>query len=210
MRFVLIFVLFLVFTPLRAEMESWYTYWSLGTASINYSQPVASYMNTLESQPQTFTRTQSAGDFFGFYWPLDNQTILGFVMSTANDTITRVDSKEPKNFSEMFLNFPYFSGISRYVSLQQTLLGASTMRFYGKEVGDGFYIRGDAGIARLEVKSETSVPVSNKQGFGLLAGIGYGFMVSEKSRLLLGLTYRYNKIGSYEYKSATFTIGGLW
>ncbi|MDH5649430.1 MAG: hypothetical protein OEY67_07210 [Gammaproteobacteria bacterium] len=208
-KYFLLFFLFIAI-PVQAETESWYIYWALGFSHHNYDAPIAGFMDGLENQPQTFSRTETASDAFGFYWPLDKKTILGFVVSGTSDTIVRLKTEEINSFADMFLSFPYIEGTEAYVQLQRDLVGVSAMRFLGKEIGQGFYFRGDAGVARLRVRSQIPVPVDDDRGYGILIGLGYGFPVFKESRLLIGASWKYDRIGDLDYRSAALTAGMLW
>lgn len=193
-----------------AEPEPWYTYWALGFSHHTYESDVQSFVDEAQGMSGTFDRAEGSDDTFGFYWPTDKNTLLGFVISSNSDIITEVETDSPNSLGEMFSEFPYFSGVSDYVTIRQTLYGASAMHFYGDEAGDGFFVRADAGIAQLKVESKIDAPISSATGYGLLGGIGYGWPVSEESRLLLGISYAVNEIGGRSYQTTLFNIGGLW
>lgn len=206
----LLLILLMLSTLVNAAPEAWYTYWAAGFVSQSYNSRVQSFIDDAKNLPQSFDRSQVGSDTFGFYWPYNANTIVGFVINNSSDTLTKVDTKEPKTYGELFIGFPYIKGVSEYVSINQALYGASIMHFFGKEAGDGFYLRGDAGIARLKVESDLDAPISNKSGYGLLLGFGYGIPVSEESRVLLSMTYSSKRFGSYNYSTTMVSIGGLW
>lgn len=196
--------------PAYAEKESWYTYWALGISSNSYETDIQAFKDFAKTQPGSFDNIETASDTFGFYWPWGDTTIVGVVVSSTSDNIYKLDTNEPQNLAELFIGFPYISGVSDYVSIRQDLTAASIMHFYGNEIGSGFYLRGDVGIASLKIESDITPPITNDNGFGVLAGLGYGIALSEDTRLLFGLSYKYNKIGGRNFQSTVFTIGGLW
>jgi hypothetical protein len=90
------------------------------------------------------------------------------------------------------------------------------MRFFGSEIGDGFFIRGDAGVAQVTFE-EGFLKVTSERGFGYLLSVGYAFPVSNESRILVGVSFSdkqvnfpNGEIGNSSWKSTTFTVGGLW
>lgn len=173
-----------------AEMESWYTYWSIGGSNHTYGEPFDSWVQGIDSLPGV-ERTETASDLFGFYWPLENQqTALGFVISGSSD---RLDN----NIDHM--------------QMSQSLFGGSVMHFFGDEVGDGLFLRGDLGFSKA-VYSDSSGndPVGSETGTGTLFGVGYGIPVTEGFRILLSLTASNNTIEGYDLKSTAFRIGGMW
>lgn len=193
-----------------AETESWYTYWAFGISRHKYYPELRTFVDDAKNSSGTFSHSEGSYDVLGFYWPVAERTLLGFVLSGSSETVTKVTTNEPKSFYELFGSFPYFSGAHRYLSISQALYAASTMHFYGKEPGDGFFVRGDAGIARLSIKSEIAAPVGDATGLGVQVGVGYGFAVSEESRLLIGLYGGYNRFGGHDYITTSLRIGGLW
>ena len=83
------------------------------------------------------------------------------------------------------------------------------MRFFGSEIGDGFFIRGDAGLAQIIVKDDFSTTTSDR-GFGYLVGVGYAIPVSDESRILVSVNFSDKRIEGDSWKSTTFMVGGLW
>lgn len=196
--------------PAYSAKESWYTYWALGASTHSYDADIQAFKDFAQNQPGSFSNIEVASDLWGFYWPWGDSTIAGVVVSSTSDNIYKLDLNEPNNLAEFYTGFPYISGASEYVSIRQHLMAASIMHFYGDEIGSGFYVRGDAGIAILRIESDIASPVVKDEGIGVLAGIGYGLPLSEDTRLLFGLSFKYNKIGGRDYRSTVFTIGGLW
>lgn len=188
----LLLVMLFVF-PLQsfAAEEDWYTYWSFGFSDNTYPNELDVLLDTLESLPGV-DRTQGAADMFGFYWPVQDRLNLGFVISGTWDSF-----QTP--IGDMQLN--------------QYLYAASVMKFFGKEIGDGFFVRGDLGFARAVLNVDSSIGSFNSEsdtGTGLLLGVGYGIPVSEESRVLLSFNVSSRKIGSDSYSAVSFNIGGLW
>lgn len=172
-----------------AEMESWYTYWSIGGANHSYEEPLESAVNAADDFPGV-GRTETSIDMFGFYWPLANErTAAGFVISGSADRLE-------DSFG--------------HIQLNQYLYGGSVMHFFGDEVGDGLFLRGDLGFSKLVADSSWGDPVDSDTGSGILLGVGYGIPVTEGFRLLLSLTASNNNVEGHDYKTTAFKIGGMW
>lgn len=207
------FIACLLLTPVfsaSAETESWYTYWALGISKHNYNPAIETFVDDAQNLPGSLGRSQGAADLFGFYWPVAETTLAGFVVSSSSDSVSKADLNEPKTFYDLFVGFPYISGASKYLRISQSLYAASAMHFFGSEPGDGFFVRGDVGIARLNIESELVAPIDDGTGYGILVGMGYGFPVSAESRLLIGIYGSYNRIGGINYTATSLRIGGLW
>ena len=186
-------LLVLLLCPLQAfaEEEDWYTYWSFGFSNNNYPGGLDSALDTLEAQPGV-DRVEIAIDMFGFYWPLQDKTILGFVISGTGDAFTTP-------VGDMQVN--------------QYLYGASVMKFFGKEIGDGLFLRGDLGFAKASISTDTAygnLTATSDTGLGLLFGVGYGIPVSEESRVLLSINFSNKDIEGDNWSAVTFNVGGLW
>ncbi len=172
-----------------AEVESWYTYWGLGIANHTYEEPVDSLINDLDNIPGV-SRSQTAYDLLGFYWPLrSGKTAAGVVLSGSSDQLS-----DPWGHAQ----------------LNQNLYAGSVMHFFGKEIGDGFFLRGDLGFSKLVFDTSYTNPVESDTGSGILLGVGYGIPVSEDSRVLITLTASSNTIDGNKFGSTALRIGGLW
>lgn len=171
-----------------AGIESWYAYWAIGLSDNQYPGSLDAVINAAESTPGV-TRTQLAIDMLGFYWPINNKTTLGFVISGSADRLE--------------------DSYGNYVQLNHYLYGLSSMYFFGKRIGDGFYVRGDAGIAKISMDSSIGSATSNN-GSGILLGVGYAWPISNETRILVGLTTSSYSVESENYSTTSLTIGGLW
>jgi hypothetical protein len=183
----------LLLCPLQtfAAQEDWYTYWSFGFSDNSYPGGWDPVLDAAESQPG-IDRTQGAMDIFGFYWPVQDKLNLGFVISGSFDA---------------------FSLPGADVQVNQYLYGASVMKFFGKEIGDGLFLRGDLGIAKANLTVNTffgEYTAETDTGVGYLLGVGYGIPVSEESRVLLSLNVSNKDIDGENWSAVTFNIGGLW
>ena len=183
----------LLLCPLQtfAAQEDWYTYWSFGFSDNSYPGGWDPVLDAAESQPG-IDRTQGAMDIFGFYWPVQDKLNVGFVISGSWDA---------------------FQTPVGDMQLNQYLYAASAMKFFGKEIGDGLFLRGDVGFAKAAINTDTvfgSYGSSSDTGMGFLLGVGYGIPVSEESRVLLSLNVSNKDIDGENWSAVTFNIGGLW
>lgn len=176
-------------TSASAEVEEWYTYWAIGPANHNYGGDLDAAMDAVDSLPG-IERTETGIDMFGFYWPYDNNTMMGFVISGSFDRLE-------DNFGD-------------YIQLNQYLYGFSTMHFLGREIGDGFYLRGDIGFAKMVLSDSFGTDIGSDTGTGFLLGAGYSWPLSEQSRIMLGIGLSSKKIEGDNISSTVITIGGLW
>lgn len=183
----------LLLCPLQtfAAQEDWYTYWSFGFSDNSYPRGWNLVLDVAEAQPK-FDQVQGAIDMLGFYWPVQDKLNLGFVISGSFDA---------------------FSIPGADVQVNQYLYGASVMKFFGKEIGDGLFLRGDLGIAKASLSVTTyfgEYTAETDTGVGYLLGVGYGIPVSEESRVLLSLNVSNKDINGDNWSAVTFNIGGLW
>jgi len=172
-----------------AEVEDWYTYWGIGFANHTYEDQYETLVKLYENQPNS-TRTQTAYDLLGFYWPFNNgKTMGGFVVSGTAD---RIES----SWTDAQFN--------------QYLYAGSVMHFFGKEIGDGFFLRGDLGFAKSVFDTSYSDPAGSDTGNGILLGVGYGIPISQGTRILISLTSSHNHIDGHDFSATALRIGGLW
>ena len=172
-----------------ADMEDWYTYWSIGISENTYPKDVQDAFDQAESQPGV-DRIEISIDMLGFYWPMSNhKTLVGGVISGTSDTLTN-------NGYEL--------------SLRQYLYAISVMHFPGKEIGEGVFLRGDFGFSKAVIDTNYIGDASSETGTGMLIGIGYGIPVSSESRILLSINYTSKEIESDNTSAIMFNIGGLW
>lgn len=190
-KFLFTFIFIFVITPktVLADVESWYSYWAIGLASHNYSDDMENMIDAAESIPGV-ERSQGAIDMFGFYWPINNHSIGGFVISGSFDRLQ-------DNFDD-------------YFQINQYLYGASGMHFFGEEIGDGFFLRGDIGFSKSSFQSNFLADDESDYGSGYLLGVGYGIPISWNTRFLITVTYSNKTIEGDNYTSSAITVGGLW
>lgn len=178
----------------KADVESWYTYWSFGFADVDYPGDLDTVMEQVDALPG-IDRYKIGLDLFGFYWPLaDQKTMMGFVVNVVSDTL------DSAAYDESF-------------SIDSYLYGLSAMKFFGSEIGDGFLLRGDIGLTYAKASytlGSTTTSDTSDTGMGYLIGVGYGIPVSGQSRVILSFNYSSRDIEGDNFNSIVFSVGGLW
>ena len=110
-------------------------------------------------------------DILGFYWPLaDKKSMHGFVINSTSDSLIDDDSDD------------------RF-SIHQHTYSYSYHQFFGANIGDQWFWRGDIGIARFVIdinSSSLNFTEDSDLGIGALVGGGYGFAIGQETRMLLG------------------------
>jgi len=187
-KYLLLLLLCISSSVTYANEEDWYAYWAIGMVNHDYPGGLNSFLNDTESLPGV-DRTEIGLDVFGFYKPQSKNNLSGFVFSGSAD---QFESRH----SELQIN--------------QYLLGISGMEFFGRGIGDGFFIRGDAGLAWITVSDNSSTTETSDIGFGYLLGVGYAIPVSDESRILISVNFSDKRVEDNSWKSATVMLGGLW
>jgi hypothetical protein len=127
-------------------------------------------------------------DVPGIYAPLsDRKTLLGGVINAVGDR---------------------YEVNSRSLQLNAMTIGFSAMHFLTGEIGDGVFLRGDVGIARIQLDAEGETETSDA-GLGTLIGGGFAFPVSSETRLLLNLNYANRAIEGERYGAVSVNLGVL-
>jgi len=175
-------------TAALADSESWYTYWALGVSNSKLPSGFEAVFDSYERAGGS--RTGIGLDMLGFYWPMDNErTAIGFVITSSADAIEAQGNR---------------------FQLTQYTYGLSTMHFFGNEIGDGAFLRGDLGMARGVITADLGGDAASKWGYGTMVGAGYGWPISTGTRILLSLDYSVRRIESETYTSGRISVGGLW
>jgi len=167
--------------------ESWYTYWGLGYASVSYPSELQTVIDILKDQDGVDNMSLSL-DLLGFYWHVAPSTIAGIIINTAGDRYTYQ--------SESF-------------QINQYTYGASVIHYLGERFGSGFFVRADAGLAKLVVQDSNGNSTSSDSGFGFLAGGGWSIDFGG-TRMLLNVNYALRNVESEKYSILGFSIGGLF
>ena len=195
-----VFILFTFST--QAKQEDWYTLWGAGIASNSYSDIREKEVNRLEQTD--LKMSESKMNAFGFYWPLSEQEILGVI---GNGITTSFSSSGNKCYG------------FKEVAYTDNTLSLSYLKFYGREIGLGWYYRGDLGLNSSKSRysenkcsdpSEFTRERDDDNGVAVLLSGGYGFRYSEETRILVGLEFTQTFIENNEVNSVALTINGLW
>jgi hypothetical protein len=173
----------------HTRRESWYSYWGLGVMHPVYERPVQATLDQLQAGGAS--RFSYSYDLLGFYWPLSvrHNDLAGFVLDGQTDS---------------------YSSSGDTFAINQYLFALSFMRFYGPEIGEGVFLRGDVGAARWFLTETSADSLSSDWGFGGLGGVGYGLAVSKGVRLLVQLDLGYRYVQSRSYESGALTLGALF
>jgi len=176
-----------VTTAAQAAREDWYAYWAIGAAEHDYPGNLGAALDQLAADPNV-ERVTGGIDMLGFYWPTSINGITGVVVSGSFDS---------------------FTGPGLDAQVNQYLYAISNMTFFGREIGDGLYLRAEVGMAAITVTDRFDI-VTSETGYGYLLGVGYGIPVSEESRILLNMNFSDKQVGGDSWRSVTFNVGGLW
>ncbi|MBL7666282.1 MAG: hypothetical protein JNM93_14190 [Bacteriovoracaceae bacterium] len=193
MKIIILLISLLSYTTHAQDLtpkENWYTLWGAGmTGTLYDDENVNDAIDELQDIDDV-ERTTINADLFGFYWPVDmeHQTMMGFIIHGTNDS---------------------FDGDGVTFDVSQTLYAFSTIAFLGKQIGHGWYLRGDIGVARGKVDIDTTLVDYNKtfNGYGFLGGAGHGWKIANDTRFLIGLYFsRFNL--EDDFKTSNISLSG--
>jgi len=181
-----------------AKIKSCYTYLGCG-APIRMNYPVE-FENSLDIENYRGKDSRVYVDLLGYYQPLSNKIIVGGILNTIEDKYECPDGDK---------------------TIQQNSLSASAMYFYGLEIGYGFFLRSDIGIASVReghysipewfsTEREFTEKKKSNIGIAFLLGGGYSFPITTNTRILLNLNYAVKYIERESYKTLNLSIGGLY
>jgi hypothetical protein len=169
------------------KMESWYTYWGIGYADISYHSELEQRINN-ETDTPGITHVPFDLDILGFYWPMNHQTIVGFIVNMFGDRYENVEYHQYDGF----------------------LYSASIM-YFPNNIGSGFFTRGDFGAAKIRIHCTTcGVTEFTDWGIGGLIGGGYAIPVTDGTRILLNVNYALRRTEGDITKTLGISIGGLF
>jgi len=171
----------------ESTTESWYTYWSMGYASVSYPNELQEMIDFLIDQPEVIHVPISI-DILGFYWHISPKMIGGVIVNGTADR---------------------FSVEDVWIQINQFNYGASMMYYPGQAFGSGIVLRADIGLASLSVSNSDGAEANSETGFGMLAGLGWSFDFGG-TRLLLNVNYAYRGVENETYNTLGFSVGGLF
>lgn len=173
----------------KSKPESWYTYWALGYAKPTYPGPMQDLVDALKDIPGV-TNISMDIDLLGFYWPVNNHhTAVGFIINAGGDRYEKSGD---------------------WIQINQYLYGFSAMHFFEHNIGQGFFARGDLGIAKMNFQDSENTNESSDSGWGFLIGGGYGFPITEGTRLMLNGNYSYKKVEKENYGKVSVNLGFMF
>lgn len=172
----------------KTNLESWYSYWAIGYSGISYPPEIDELFSDVKNLSGVIHSSISI-DMLGFYWPSSPNTIFGGVINGWADRYE--------------LN-------GDYLQLNGYLYSLSMMHFFNNHIGDGFFVRCDAGGARLLLQAADSREEVSDWGYGGLVGCGIGIPIGRGTRLLLNINYSYRHIADNNYGAFHICLGGLF
>ena len=146
-----------------------------------------------------------AMDAFGFYWPIGQKTLVGGIVNGAMDFYEESDAFASVEFNSY--NFLY---------------SASVMHFLKHEIGRGFFVRADAGLAvhQFEIKFNTNdndlmdifedAEWTSETGTGFLVGGGYGIPITSGTRMLINAYISQRYVEGESMSIVGLTLNGLF
>jgi hypothetical protein len=155
------------------HLEAWYWGFNLGSGLSYYGNSQVRAL--IDSYSQTTLHIPFYADL-RFLWPrTGHHTAWGASLSSYSDMHT------------IFLD--HFSATS-------TVLSFSVDHFFDSVIGDGFFVRGEAGVAQTNITSYalfSTTPGSSDSvtGLALRAGAGYSIRLSNETRLPLQIQAQY-------------------
>lgn len=159
----------------RNHDESWYWGFNLGGGSVKFKDStVQSQLDSLKNTPGV---SHAAVDFdLYFTWPLeDRMTALGIALDGVVDNYS-VDASDSN------------------LDITASLLAFTAQRWFSSNIGDGFFARGDIGLASTTVDYKVNgVTIEDSErhsGIGLRLGIGYSILLSNETRLPITLSWQ--------------------
>ena len=106
-----------------------------------------------------------------------------------------------------------FTGPGGDMTIYQYLYSYSIHHFFGKNIGDGWFLRGDLGISKFSLNIDTTTlkySDDTNTGTGALFGGGYAIPASPEARVLFGAYLTSRKAEEEQMTSVNFTAGMLF
>ena len=180
---------------LPTDNESWYVQLGAGMTGNSYQGQFKDTINAVDDLNGKTSRPIGFGIDFGFYWPLANQkTILGVRVEGSGDRYSNNST-----------------GTTIDVSIIQRLLSFSSQHFFGANVGNGWFVRGDVGTASaLMTYDDLIVTSKTKSGYGLSVGGGYAIPIGDDTRMLFFMNLSSRHFGSDRFTISTLGVDFLF
>ena len=166
----------------------------MGNSPIHWTRSIASlFLSDFQVALKLYHYPIST-DVLGLYIPLGEQTLIGIVTNANYDVYTLED----------------FDG---EVDVYNYISGASFIHFPNAKIGDGGFIRVDAGMAFVTAKviSEDEENYAESDiGIGVLAGGGWAYPIREGTRFMAGLNFAIRRVEKSYFTSLGINIGALF
>jgi hypothetical protein len=172
-----------------AKPEDWYLHLGMGYAVPKYPSWLKSTVDFAKNSG--YSRMPLSIDL-GFYWPiLKKNSILGVAITGYVDS---------------------YSGPTVFDVIQTSVV-ASFLHSFGKEPGSGLLVRLDAGMASQllqETSGPFSVAASSDTGYLGRAGVGFGFNITDGTRLIFMTMADFARISGDNYSTYMFNFSLLF
>jgi len=176
-----------------SNTEKWYTYWGLGTSSPSFHED---YIDIMETTSTSFSEITLCLDMLGFYWHLDKNAILGFVIGANAHSIQ--GKMDGLFYSEQYNHYLYACSYMKYL----------------ETFGKGVFYRADVGLTAGHINYKIpslniNETITFDGGFGLLIGGGYSLELGG-TRILLNTNYSMKIIDGESQNNFNISLGGLF
>lgn len=186
---------------LPSQNESWYVYTGLGLSPIGYNNTINEAIDVFSSGSTTNLAFYT--DPIGFYWPINkHRSMIGIVTSAIFDYYHNESSFQETDTTTV-------DQTANLIFLQGSL-SASYFQFFGKNIGQGWFGRVEAGISTFWGNLEVTYRANdrNRQGIdqdysysagaNFLIGGGYAWPISLYTRVMANLNYQYKSARGVE------------
>lgn len=177
----------------RNKNESWYWGFNLGGGRIKYKKSV---LESAVEEARNAPNSDHGTYFFDlfFIWPLSNQqTAMGVSLGGI------ADSYKDNNTND--------EG-----TLRSSMLAFSVHHYLTGNIGDGFFVRGDIGLASVSYETRSnnvSTTSDSYNGLGLRLGLGYSILLSDETRLPISLQWQNTSVENNNGSNALALSVGL-
>ncbi len=177
----------------RNKDESWYWGFNLGGGRIKYKKAA---LETAVEAAKNSPNSDHGTYFFDlfFIWPLSNhQTAMGVSVGGIADSYTN----NTTNVEE---------------TLNSSMLAFSVHHYLAGNIGDGFFLRGDLGLASVSYNvrsNNVSTTSDSYNGLGLRLGLGYSILLSDETRLPISLQWQNTRVENENGSNALALSVGL-
>lgn len=175
---------------LPTDNEPWYILFGGGFAGATYKGKFKDTIQMVDDLPGSTKRIGGLALDLGVYFPTSSfKSMIGGNLEMTSDSYTNEAT----------------AGDYR-VSIGQALIAMSYYHFFGANIGNGWFLRGDIGLARavmiLEQPSAKN-QLTEKSGFGALLGAGYAIPCGTETRVLFFFDISGRTFGGDRFTTAT-------